>query len=248
MFYPTAGRRSSYPVIFCGFFSSCQFPSLTAAVFRASKSVTMKFSFLPKEKIFYALLEKLALKAEEAVKLFKVLVDSWKGSHPAIQGLIDLEHECDQIVHEIMVKLNKTFVTPIDREDIHLLAKNIDDLVDIVHALSKRMVLFHIQEIKPSLKEMTAILEKAASTLVNAIKKIRDLENSQELFDDCIQIHTFENQGDRAYEMALAQLFQDSPDPLEVIKWKDIYDFIEQAIDKCEDISDILWGIGVKYG
>src|SRR3989339_1780513 len=113
----------------------------------------MRFSLIPKEKAFYDLLEKLSCKAEESVKLFGTLILSWDSAHHAVKGLKDLEHECDLIVREIMVRLNKTFVTPIDREDIHLLAKKIDDLVDIVQALSKRMVLFQIQEVSDDLKE-----------------------------------------------------------------------------------------------
>lgn len=208
----------------------------------------MKFSLFPKEKVFYHLLEKLVLNAEKAVKLFKDTIESWHLSHPGVHGIKDLEHECDQIVHEIMVKLNKSFVTPIDREDIHFLSKKIDDVVDTVHALSTRMVLFQIKSVTEDLKEMAAILEKAISVVVILVQKIRDLEDSQELFDYCIQIHTLENQGDRLFEGALGKLFQTRADPLDVIKWKEIYDFSELAIDKCEDIADIIWGIVEKYG
>ena len=208
----------------------------------------MKFSLFPKEKVFDELLEKLVIKAEEAVKLFKVVIESWSSSHAGVQELKDLEHTCDLVVHEIMVKLNKTFITPIDREDIHLLAKKIDDLVDIVQSLSKRMALFQIQEVTDDLKEMTVILEKATAIVVLIVHKIRDLKNSNEIFELCIQIHTLENQGDRVFERVLGELFQKKRDPLDVIKWKEIYSFLEQAIDKCEDISDIIWGIVVKYG
>lgn len=208
----------------------------------------MKFSLLPKENAFYQLLENLALKAEETVKLFSVLIKSWNIGHPAIQGIRDLEHACDQIVHDIMVKLNKTFVTPIDREDIHHLSKTIDDLVDIVQALSERMVLFRIESVTADLKEMATVLEKAAAIIVIAIQKIKNLRNSADLFNYCIQINTLENHGDRIFERALGALFYEPKDPLEVIKWKEVYDFLEQAIDKCEDIADIVWGIVVKYG
>ncbi len=210
--------------------------------------IKMKFSILPKEKIFYDLLENLTVKAEKTVNLFKVLIESWNISHPGIQAIKDLEHESDQIVHEIMVKLNETFVTPIDREDIHLLSKKINNLIDIIQALSKRMVLFQIQGVTDDLKEMTVILEKSVELVVIAVQKIRELKDSQEIFELCIQIHALENEGDRVFEKALGKIFQNATDPLDVIKWKEIYDFLEQAIDKCEDISDIIWGIVVKYG
>jgi uncharacterized protein len=208
----------------------------------------MKFSLLPKENVFYQLLETLSTKAELAVQLFKKLIDEWNHAHPLLQDLKDLEHECDQIVHEIMVKLNKTFVTPIDREDIHHLAKKIDDLIDILQSLSERMVLFQVQSIEQDLKEMTIVLEKSISILVHIVPKIRDLSDSNVLFESCIQIHTLENEGDRIYETALGKLFLPARDPLDVIKWKEIYDFLESAIDTSEDIADILWGIAVKYG
>lgn len=208
----------------------------------------MKFSLLPKGNVFFQLLERLSLKADESVQSFKELIGSWSLSHPALQDLRNLEHECDQIVHEIMVKVNKTFITPIDREDIHQLAKKIDDLVDIVQALSERMSLFQIDHVREDLKEMGEILEQAVKCVVLAIQKIRALKDTSGLFDLCVKIHTLENQGDRIFERALGELFQKEKEPIEIIKWKEIYDFLELAIDKCEDIADILWGIAVKYG
>lgn len=208
----------------------------------------MRLSFLPKDKAFFELLEKLAVTAEKAVKLFHVMIQDWNPKHAGIQGLRDLEHECDLIVHEIRVKLNKTFVTPIDREDIHLLSKKIDDLVDNIHALSERMLLFKIQTVRPELIEMASVLEQAMGVAVGVVQKIQHLKDTRTIFEECILIHTLENQGDRLFERALGSLFQDGAEPLDVIKWKEIYDFLEMAIDECEDIADIIWGIVVKYG
>lgn len=208
----------------------------------------MKFSLFPKEKIFYELLEQLVNQAEETVHLFKGVIEAWSPSHPNIEKINTLEHSCDAIIHKIMVKLNKTFITPIDREDIHLLAKRVDDVVDLIQSLTKRMVLFQIPSVTPDLKEMTLILEKAIALVGKGVHKIRELKNTPEIFELCVQIHTLENQGDRVFEKTLGELFQNKADPLEVIKWKDLYNFIEMAIDKCEDISDVIWGIVVKYG
>src|SRR6185503_11220048 len=128
----------------------------------------MKFSLLPKEDLFYQLLERLAGKGEEAIKLFRELIGSWNHSHPALQSLKDLEHDCDQIVHEIMVTLNKTFVTPIDREDIQHLTKKMDDVVDIIQSLSERLLLFQVRSITDDLKEMTVILDKAIALIATS--------------------------------------------------------------------------------
>lgn len=208
----------------------------------------MKFSLLPKANVFFRLLTQLTINAEKTVELFKELVYSWNPSHPALQNIKNLEHESDLIVHEIMVRLNKSFITPIDREDIHLLTKTMDDVIDTIHALSERMVLFQVRSITDDLKEMTTILEKTVALLVRLVPLIKDIKDPKEIFELCIQVHTLENEGDRHFEKSLGQLFLNAPDPLEVIKWKEIYDFLETAIDTCEDIADIIWGITVKYG
>jgi len=208
----------------------------------------MRWSFLPKDKVFFRMLEKLAVTAEVTVNRFEVLLREWDLRHPAIGEIRDLEHECDQIVHDIMVKLNKTFVTPIDREDIQLLSKKMDDLVDSVHALCERMVIFQIDTLRPDLIEMASLLKEAIGFTVSSIKKLESSKENALIFEECIQVHTLENKGDRLFERALGMLFQKGADPLEVIKWKEIYDFLEIAIDECEDIADVVWGIVVKYG
>lgn len=208
----------------------------------------MKFSILPREKAFYDLLERLGDKADQSVKLFRTMIDGWSPAHEGVQQLRDLEHDCDMIVHEVKVRLNKTFVTPLDREDIHLLSSRIDDVVDLVHALTERMVLFNIEIVNQEVKELTHILEKASALMAGAIHHLRNHRNFDAIQETCILIHTLENEGDRAYEKALGNLFKNGIEPLEVIKWKEIYDFLERAIDKCEDVADILWGIVVKYG
>lgn len=207
----------------------------------------MKISLLPKEKIFYDHLEKLAAKLAEGMGMFQSLIHDFKKNHPAISGLENLEHDCDKIVHDIMVRLNKSFITPIDREDIHLLAKEMDDLVDIIQTLSKRMILFEINFITETFKEMAIILEKAIFIVVDLIKKIRSLKDISDILEKCIRIHELENEADVLFEKALGKLFH-TDNPIELIKWKEIYDFLERAVDKCEDISDVIWGIVVKYG
>lgn len=208
----------------------------------------MRFSLLPRERVFYQLLSELALKASKGAAIFKDLVDHWTLTDTRLQELVDLEHECDLIVHTIMMRLNKTFVTPIDREDIHHLAKKLDDLVDLAQGLSERMCLFGIQQVKPEFKEMTALFAEAAEKVSKATEMIERHMNSPEISKLCIEIHTIENKGDRIFEKALAALFRDGAEALDVIKNKEIYDFIERALDRCEDIADILWGIVVKYG
>jgi predicted phosphate transport protein (TIGR00153 family) len=212
----------------------------------------MQFNLLPKEKIFYDLLEKLAKLASESATLFRSLTESWQlddvETKKGCKRIKDLEHEGDAIVEAIMFKLNKSFITPIDREDIHRLATETDDLIDIIHALSERLVLFRIKEASMDLKQMAMIFEKSVELVCQAIHKIRDLRLPEGILQLCDQINELENRGDRAFESALSTLFNDARNPIDVIKWKEIYDFLEMGIDKSEDIADILGGICVKYG
>jgi predicted phosphate transport protein (TIGR00153 family) len=208
----------------------------------------MPFSLIPREEKFYDLFEQQATGIREAAHVFLELVQDWNPKHPGIARLRDLEHECDITTHEIMDKLNRTFVTPIDREDIHSLAKVLDDVVDIIQAISERMLLFNIDKTTEDLLELAKTLEEAVSNVSKAVTAIRELNRPRRILDYCIEINRLENRGDRTSERAIGALFQNNQDPLEVLKWKEIYDSTEAAIDKCEDIANIIEGIVVKHG
>ncbi len=208
----------------------------------------MAFSLIPREEKFFDFFEQQAQWLKTAAALFKDLAREWKPDHPSFQKLREVEHECDITTHEIIDMLNRTFVTPIDREDIHELAKEQDDVVDIIHAVSERMHLFRIESSTKELLELAEILEEAISNVTKAVNSIRDLNRPRRILDYCIEINRLENRGDRTYERAIGELFNNSPDVLYVIKWKDIYDATEQAIDKCEDIANTVEGIVVKHG
>lgn len=208
----------------------------------------MRFFLIPRDEKFYDLLEQHALAILQGATLFKDLTENWQKSHPAIAMLRDLEHECDITTHEIMDKLNRTFITPIDREDIHVLAKALDDVIDIIQSISERMVLFGIERKSVDLVDLATILEEAASFVTKAVAGVRELKRSRRILDYCIEINRLENSGDRIAERAIGKLFHEERDPMEVIKWKEIYDSTEVAIDKCEDIANIIEGIVAKYG
>jgi hypothetical protein len=208
----------------------------------------MAFSLIPKEEKFFDLFDQMVHAMEEAAKVFLDLVRNWSDKHPGIARLRDLEHECDITTHEIMDKLNRTFVTPIDREDLHELAKELDDVVDITQAVSERMLLFNVAKTTDDLIELAEILDEAVSTVSKAVTSIRELNRPRRILDYCIEINRLENRGDRTYEKAMGKLFDKSQDPMEVLKLKDIYDATEGAIDKCEDIANIIEGIVVKHG
>jgi uncharacterized protein len=217
-----------------------------AFLFHEIKS--MAFSLIPREEKFFDLFDQQVKALLEAATTFRSLVKDWSPDHPAIQKLRDLEHECDITTHEIMDKLNRTFVTPMDREDIHELAKELDDVIDIIQAISERMLLFRIKETTEDLVELSRILEEAVANVTKAVTSIRQLNRPRRILDYCIEINRLENRGDRTQEKAIENLFNNSKDAIEIIKWKEIYDFAEAAIDKCEDVANTIEGIVVKYG
>jgi predicted phosphate transport protein (TIGR00153 family) len=208
----------------------------------------MAFSLIPREEKFFDLFEQQVKSCHEAASLFKTLVSNWSMDHEALPKLRDIEHECDITTHEIMDKLNRTFVTPLDREDIHQLAHDLDDVVDIIQAVSERMQLFRIEKTSDDLIEMAKILEEAVANLMKAVGSIRNLNRPRRILDYCIEINRLENRGDRTQERAIGNLFNNVLDPVEIIKWKEIYDSTEAAIDKCEDVANTIEGIIVKHG
>ena len=208
----------------------------------------MAFSFIPKEERFYDLFEQQAKSLQSGAAALRELVTDWNINHAGIARLKELEHECDITTHEIMDKLNRTFVTPLDREDIHHLATELDDVMDFIQAISSILVLFHIERTTEDLIEMTTILEEAVSNVSKAVASIRDMNRPRRILDYCIEINRLENRADRTFEQAIAKLFDNTKDPVEIIKWKEIYDTTETATDKCEDVANTIEGIVVKHG
>jgi uncharacterized protein len=207
------------------------------------------FSLIPKEEKFFDLLEEAADNVHEAAKVFKTLVSSWSGTSADIQKIRDLEHEGDRRTHELMDKLNRTFITPIDREDIYALASELDDVVDVIQATTDRMQLYRIQTTSTHLIRMAEVLVKATDTIGKAVKSLRELKHTRRTLDFCIEVNRLENEGDALLKSALGELFSDGSngkDVLEIIKWKEIYEAAEFATDKCEDIANTIEGIIVK--
>ena len=206
----------------------------------------MSFSILPKEEKFFKLFEAQAAYNTKAVKAFKELVKNWDEKSPAFEIIREIEHEADITTHEIYDKLNRTFITPFDREDIHQLASEMDDIVDMVQSLCNRMHLYHIRNSTPDLVQLVDILDQATDAIRKAIGDLQDKDKTRRVLDYCIEINRLENTGDHARDMALSKLFEGHPDPIDVIKWREIYEVVEGAIDRCEDIANTIETILVK--
>ncbi|OGR93572.1 MAG: hypothetical protein A2992_05525 [Elusimicrobia bacterium RIFCSPLOWO2_01_FULL_59_12] len=206
----------------------------------------MVFSLIPKELKFFEMFSRAAKNAVETARTYQDLVKNFRNDHPFIQKIRDLEHEGDVITHELMDSLNRTFITPFDREDIHGLTTDIDNIVDAIQAVSDRMQMYHINTQDPPLGKLADILERAVVEVEKAVREMADFKNARRVLDFCIEINRLENEGDSALSEAIQNLFRGAKDPLEVIKWKEVYEITEAAIDRCEDVANTIEGIVVK--
>ncbi len=206
----------------------------------------MAFSLIPKEEKFFELFEAQAAHGVAAAKVFRELALKWSRDTAPFDQLRDIEHEADMTCHDIYDKLNRTFVTPFDREDIRELASELDTIVDLIESAGQRMYLYQIDKSTEDLVRLTDILWQCTETLRKAVAELQNPEKSRRVLDYCIEINRLENAGDQALGAAIGKLFQGKPDPLEVMKWKEIYETIEHAIDKCEDVAHTLETILVK--
>lgn len=207
----------------------------------------MLLGLIPKEERFFDLLEQGAQNALSAANEFKLLMNNWKTDSPSFQKIRDIESEGDLVTHEVIDKLNRTFITPIDREDIHTLAGEIDDICDILQALSDRMQLYDLGTVMPPMMvQMADLLYENASHVLAAIKEIHNFRKTSRIRDHSIVIKRIENQADDLLKHALADLFKNNADPMYVIKWKELFEGIEFAHDKCSMIANTLEGIVVK--
>jgi uncharacterized protein len=209
----------------------------------------MKFSFLPKEYQFFDLFDKMTLEATNAAKSFKGFAVTGTFDGKAIEQMHAIEERCDDATHEIIDRLNRTFITPFDREDIYSLAHEFDSVVDIIHAMTNRMKLYNLHgEVNEDLIKFAELIESSVDCLSNAVRGLRDLKKSEHISTCCIEVNRLENDGDQLRDAVLSKLFNNATDPLHVIKWKDIFMDAETVLDKCEDVANIVAAIMIKQG
>ena len=198
-------------------------------------------------KIFFDLFERHAEKTVEAARLLQAMLANPGDLADQARRIKELEHEGDVITHRAVEILHRTFVTPIDRGDIHRLISRLDDVLDLVEATSERVWLYGIQARDRDACDLAAVLVSAVCEVSRAMVGLRDLKNRDAILQVCMEINRYENEGDTLLRRAVARLFQESTDPLLVIKWKDIYEFLEDAIDRCEDIANVVEGVALEY-
>lgn len=204
---------------------------------------------IPKETKFFDLFENQTKNAIEAAELLRDSVKNNKFDDTCVKKIKEFEHEGDTINHEIIDQLNTTFITPIDREDIHKLAGAIDDICDLVNVISNRLHVYKIENPKdPYLEEFLTDIVESATAVNHAVKNLRDIKRSRRTLEYCIEINRLENAGDSLREKAITDLFEKEKDPIRIIKWKEIYEVAEMVLDACEHVAKTIEEILVKNG
>jgi uncharacterized protein len=204
--------------------------------------------FLPKETSFFDFFEQHAALTVQGVNEFRSLVTTAANIEAKTRRIAEIEHETDVITHHCVEALHKTFITPLDRYDIHRFITKLDDIMDYVEAAAERILLYEITEMTPELVDMVDVLARAADEVLNACKLMRNLRNPAEILQKCIEINRLENENDAIMRRAVARLFKEVKDPISVIKWKEIYDNVEKAVDRCEDVANIIEGVVLENG
>jgi hypothetical protein len=156
----------------------------------------------------------------------------------------EVEHKCDFLTHEIIQRLHRTFVTPLDREDIHSMARSLDDVMDAIDASAAVVRLYQIERVRPDARELARLVRASAEQVVTAMKA---LERRSGMSEPAVEINRLENEADRVHQASLRRLFEEERDPITIIKWKEILDFLEDATDRCEDVANVLEGVVVKH-
>lgn len=203
----------------------------------------MRFKFIPREKSFFGLFSRGAQNMVEGAQLLRDMLDDYSDPRAWHDKIVEAEHHGDFITHEIIRTLNTTFVTPMDREDIHALASGIDDVMDFIEAAADTFVLHNIRTPSDTARSQTGVLVRASESIRACIDH---LETFKDLEQYWIDVNKIENEGDKLYRRAVADLFSGSHDALEVLKIKEVYDQIENAIDGCEKVANILESIVLK--
>lgn len=207
----------------------------------------VKLSLIPRERKFFVLFEQSAQNAVKAAQQFRDMVRIWENLKERVGVITDLEHQGDAITHSIIAELHRTFVTPFDREDIALLAHSLDDVTDFIHSAADSMLIYGVERPTNRAKELVDIIVQAVAEVERGVTEMHDRIDRNLLLKRSVEINRLENVGDSIYRLATAELFADPTDIPYLIKWHDIYQHMETAIDRCEDIANILEGVALKY-
>jgi uncharacterized protein len=204
---------------------------------------------MPKNRVFFELFEKVA---DNVAKMGSVLKDivaepDFDKRAALISQAEDIEHANDELTHSIFTELGRNFITPFDREDIHLLATALDDVVDYIYASAKKINFYRVNPNDIGMQKMAELIEQGALHVRTAVVELRDMKNMRNITEALVKINSIENQADDIFDMSIERLFATEPDAKEVIKKREIYQVMEIVTDKCEDASNVIESIIIKY-
>jgi predicted phosphate transport protein (TIGR00153 family) len=205
----------------------------------------MAFRLLPREEKFYTDFQALANELKRGAATLEQMLAPDRPIWDKADEIKEIEHACDFLTHEIIQRLNRTFVTPLDREDIHALARSLDDVMDAIDASATLIRLYRLDSIRFGARELARVITASTDQVRLALDA---LEQNKGLITHAVEINRLENEADRIHQEAVKRLFDDERDPLLVIKWKEALDFLEDATDRCEDVANVLEGVMVKHG
>lgn len=204
----------------------------------------MPFNLIPREVKFFDYFEQQSRYILKAAALLHELVHDFRDARAKAHAIKEVEHEGDQVTHEIVRKLNTTFITPLDREDIHALATALDDVLDYIEAAAERLVVYRIKEPTSACHAMADVIVRTVEAMDKAIRCLRTMD--PRFHEHAVEVNRLENSADNLLRDSLAAMFDEQGDPIEVIKWKEIYETMEIVTDRCEDVANVIEGIILK--
>lgn len=202
------------------------------------------FSLVPREVRFFDLFEQQSQHIIRAAQLLQELVHNFADARAKAHAIKEVEHQGDSLTHEIVKRLNTTFITPIDREDIHDLGTRLDDVLDYIEAAAERLVVYRIKEPTSAARAMVDVIVPMTHAMDRTIKCLRTMDPA--FHEHAVEVNRLENSADNLLRDSLAALFEEQADPIEVIKWKEIYETMEIVTDRCEDVVNVIEGIILK--
>jgi predicted phosphate transport protein (TIGR00153 family) len=205
----------------------------------------LAFRLIPREEKFFTDFQALADELKTGSRLLEQMLEPPHPLWDKADEIKEVEHKCDFLTHGIIQRLNRTFVTPLDREDIHALARSLDDVMDAIDAAASLVRLYRLDAVRFGARELAKIITSSTDQVRLAVGA---LEAHKGLTTHAVEINRLENEADRVHQQAVSQLFDDERDPILVMKWKEALDFLEDATDRCEDVANVLEGVMVKHG
>lgn len=205
------------------------------------------FRMTAKEAIFFDLFSDTAADTCKAARMLEELMRNFTDITEKVGAIEEIEHKCDGHVHKMLEHLNRSFVTPIDREDIYLIAKELDNITDDIESTAHRFKMFNVTSIRPDALKMAELIIECTEELMGVMSELKNMKTSKVLKDRIIEVNRIEDAGDDIFRNAMQSLFVNENDPLEVIKWKEIYEYLENTLDACEDVANIIEGVVMKH-